>query len=99
LLSLNEKDFDIEINFIAYNIPSSNNSSQMENLDYLKRIGFETDSPTISNSVDDIMKYIHSIDKEKLNFDIDGVVIKVNSLELQTILGYNARAPRYFNHL
>ena len=33
--------------------------------------------------------------RKKLNFDIDGIVIKVNSLKQQQLLGYTAKSPRF----
>jgi len=45
----------------------------------------------------DAIKYYAKIDKARqgLPFDIDGVVIKVNSIELQEELGFIARSPRW----
>ncbi|MDC9612424.1 NAD-dependent DNA ligase LigA [Xenorhabdus khoisanae] len=44
-----------------------------------------------------VMDFYHGIEKQRptLGFDIDGVVVKVDSLELQETLGFVARAPRW----
>ncbi|KMJ46873.1 NAD-dependent DNA ligase LigA [Xenorhabdus khoisanae] len=44
-----------------------------------------------------VMDFYHAIEKQRptLGFDIDGVVVKVDSLELQETLGFVARAPRW----
>ncbi|MTD37711.1 NAD-dependent DNA ligase LigA [Erwinia sp. CPCC 100877] len=44
-----------------------------------------------------VLDYYHQVeqDRETLGFDIDGVVIKVDSLPIQEALGYVARAPRW----
>ncbi|WP_434524279.1 NAD-dependent DNA ligase LigA [Photorhabdus asymbiotica] len=47
-----------------------------------------------SNQVIDFYRNIEN-QRSTLGFDIDGVVIKVNSLELQETLGFVARAPRW----
>ena len=47
-----------------------------------------------SNDVIKFYKYIYN-ERFYLDFDIDGIVIKVNSLELQKLLGSTSRAPRW----
>lgn len=51
----------------------------------------------ICNSIDQVIEYYHWIHalRHDLPFDIDGVVIKVNSLRLQEELGFVARSPRW----
>jgi len=50
-----------------------------------------------SSDIEDIVKYYHDIEKKRpsLEFDIDGIVVKVNSLEKQEDLGLVARSPRW----
>jgi len=49
------------------------------------------------STVDDIFDYINSWDtaRRDLPYDIDGVVIKVNSFARQEQLGYTAKSPRW----
>jgi len=49
------------------------------------------------SSIDEIMNFIHFWEQKKheLPFEIDGVVIKVNSYEQQQRLGFTAKAPRW----
>ena len=49
------------------------------------------------NTIDGIMNFIHFWDKErnKLPFEIDGVVIKVNNYAQQKSLGFTAKSPRW----
>jgi DNA ligase (NAD+) len=51
----------------------------------------------ISNDVDKVVEYYETFEKtrHKLPYDIDGIVVKVNSLELQADLGLVARSPRW----
>ena len=55
--------------------------------DYLKKV----------KGIDSLMEFISFWDKErkKLPFDIDGVVIKVNSYKFQQLLGFTAKTPRW----
>ena len=48
-------------------------------------------------NIDEIFEFIHNVDavRDDLPFDIDGVVIKVNSLHQQDILGFTAKSPRW----
>ena len=51
----------------------------------------------IVTGVDAVLNYFHNIENQRmsLGFDIDGVVIKINQIELQQQLGFVARAPRW----
>lgn len=48
-------------------------------------------------NIDEIFDFINSWEtaRDELPFDIDGIVIKVNSYEQQKILGYTAKSPRW----
>ncbi|MGB1361525.1 MAG: NAD-dependent DNA ligase LigA [Alphaproteobacteria bacterium] len=64
----------------------------------LKSWGFTTTPLTNkNNTVDEIINHYEKINTERsgLDFDIDGVVHKVNELSLQDRLGFVARAPRW----
>ena len=73
-------------------------SSQNEYLSLLKEWGFKTNSfnKTISK-VKNLMSNYHELEKkrDKINFDIDGIVYKVNDFGLQKRLGNVANAPRW----
>jgi len=77
------------------NLPFKTHS---ESLDALKSWGFRVSEKTkICGSMDDAWDFILSIGKqrEKLPYDIDGVVIKVNSIAQQQSLGFTAKSPRW----
>lgn len=73
-------------------------SSQEAVLESFDKLGF-TVNPRhiISSSMDAIWHFIEDVAKERaeLAYDIDGVVIKVNSLALQEALGFTVKAPRW----
>lgn len=79
-------------------------SSQQEIEDYFFEIGlpvvqdFETTAlRKICKGPDEVIEYYHSVEKirHQLPFDIDGIVVKVNSLRVQEDLGFVARNPRW----
>ena len=51
----------------------------------------------LCDSPEAVLAFYHKVEEDRptLGFDIDGVVIKVNSLALQEQLGFVARAPRW----
>lgn len=51
----------------------------------------------LCKSLNDVKNFIEKWDKERyqLGFDIDGIVVKVNDLKQQQILGYTAKSPRW----
>lgn len=52
---------------------------------------------TTCNSIDEIIDFVNYWEKERsnLDFEIDGIVIKVNDYDLQEELGYTAKSPRW----
>ncbi|MEN6372573.1 MAG: NAD-dependent DNA ligase LigA [Armatimonadota bacterium] len=51
----------------------------------------------LCRSIDEVLQYIAEWGEKRdtLGYDIDGVVVKVNSVEQQETLGYVARSPRW----
>ncbi|MBT6026358.1 MAG: NAD-dependent DNA ligase LigA [Gammaproteobacteria bacterium] len=72
--------------------------SQMQVLESLQGWGFRV-NPLVEVVTDSkgCMDYIHNIleQRSRLGYEIDGVVVKVNSLEQQSILGAVTRKPRW----
>lgn len=56
-----------------------------------------SDRVKLYDTPEEVLAYYHKVEDERptLGFDIDGVVIKVDSLDLQEQLGFVARAPRW----
>lgn len=73
-------------------------SSQSENFTILKKLGFPVSENTrVCHSIDEIFEFIDQWNKKKhsLPYEIDGVVIKVDSIRQQINLGQIARSPRW----
>lgn len=65
---------------------------------YLKSLGFRVNEELeVCNTIDEVIDYINRITKkrESLDYEIDGIVIKVNELDLQDELGNTAKYPRW----
>jgi len=72
-------------------------TSQAELVAQLKKWGFlVSDDCCVCKGTKEVENFYEKIlaRREKLPFDIDGIVVKVNSLRLQEELGFVARAPR-----
>jgi DNA ligase (NAD+) len=69
-----------------------------ESMDQARKWGFHiSDHTRISANISEVMDFIHKMDTERFNlgFDIDGVVIKVNSFAQQQELGFTSKTPRW----
>jgi DNA ligase (NAD+) len=69
-----------------------------ESLQAAKNWGFHTNEHSkLCNSIDDVFSFINYWDKKRfdLSYDIDGIVIKVNSYAQQQELGFTAKSPRW----
>ncbi|EOC1052184.1 NAD-dependent DNA ligase LigA [Cronobacter sakazakii] len=72
--------------------------SHMERLQQFKAWGLPvSERIRLVKTPEEVLAFYHQVeaDRPTLGFDIDGVVIKVDSLELQEQLGFVARAPRW----
>jgi DNA ligase (NAD+) len=73
-------------------------AGQTATLDALTALGFRVNPHRGRvDSVDDMMKFIDDAEnkREKLGYEIDGVVLKVDAHPTQQRLGYTGRAPRW----
>ena len=103
--SLRQKDPEetrkIPLKFIAYTHGYEKGLIVKNQFDYLKQLnewGFKTNS--LNNLITGVKNLLINYDKiekkrTELNFDIDGIVYKVNDFNLQKRLGYIANAPRW----
>lgn len=92
-----ERDLRAIIYNLLYLDGADNPQSQSECLNYLKSQGFTVSEPFISSNIDDIVEYcrLKGEHRHELDYDIDGMVIKVNSIAYQEKLGYRAKNPRW----
>ncbi|MBD2815831.1 NAD-dependent DNA ligase LigA [Xenorhabdus sp. Flor] len=73
-------------------------ASHYERLMQFKQWGLPvSDKVKLCQGTQQVLDFYHEVEQQRpvLGFDIDGVVIKVDSLELQETLGFVARAPRW----
>ena len=67
-------------------------------LDYIEKIGFRTNKERrICKGVDEVLAYIneYTLKRPNLEYDIDGIVIKVNDITKYDLLGYTAKTPKW----
>ena len=74
-----------------------NITSQSGMLDYLRKMGFNipqgaTYYPTLSDIIQQLPTWESR--RKTLDFEIDGVVLKINDLRIQAELGYAGKDPR-----
>src|ERR1035438_5313347 len=83
--------------FLLCGAPPAMNS-HWASLDELVRLGFKVNSHRrLCHTVDEVLAYCAGWEarREQLPYEIDGVVVKVDSVEQQRQLGYTAKAPRW----
>ncbi len=91
----------IPLKFIAYTfgfISENNFKNQSDFLDELKSWGFLiSEYNKVIKSVEELLKFHQQFEKKRfdLKYDVDGLVYKVNNLQLQKRLGFTSNAPRW----
>ncbi len=73
-------------------------NSQFENLQILSKLGFKVNpNYRLNKNIDEVLDYCKYWEEKRneLPYEIDGVVIKVNSIRQQNILGNVAKSPRW----
>ena len=84
--------------FLYQEASPSTRDSQEKVLKHLEQLGFVVNPKRIlAESIDEIWDFIQEVgqEREKLPYDIDGVVIKVNDLAGQEELGFTVKAPKW----
>ena len=69
-----------------------------ENFDWLERNGFNVNpNRELCKNYDELVKFIEEMEpkRDELDYEIDGVVVKVNSTALQDEFGATTKAPRW----
>ena len=91
-----------KLNCWIYHLPNPEDygiKTHFEALEFMKDLGFKvnvTDNKIVNN-VDELLEYIDEKAKKRdsLPYDIDGIVIKLNNIAEQKIMGYTAKYPRW----
>ncbi|MCB0335167.1 MAG: NAD-dependent DNA ligase LigA, partial [Bdellovibrionales bacterium] len=82
----------------ALDVDTQKFASNFELMNQVEELGFRK-SPffKVAQSLDQLKQYYNEAEtmRAALEFEVDGIVIKVNSLALQDALGFRARSPRW----
>ena len=90
-----------KLDAFIYHLPNPedyNISSHYEALEFMKELGFKVNSNNkLVSDVNGIIDFItdKASIREDLPYDIDGVVIKVNDLNTQRMLGFTSKYPKW----
>ncbi|MEK7095473.1 MAG: NAD-dependent DNA ligase LigA [Patescibacteria group bacterium] len=72
--------------------------TQAREIEFLKELGFKTNPYfKVCKSIEEIARFYEEWVKKRhgLDYELDGIVIKVNSIKIQQALGYTAKSPRW----
>ena len=84
-----------------YHLPNPGDygiKTHWEALEFMKNLGFKVNpNNKIVNNVDELLKFIEDKTEKRddLPYDIDGIVIKLNNLNEQKIMGFTAKYPKW----
>lgn len=84
-----------------YHLPNPQDygiKTHYEALMFMKDLGFKVNpNNKIVNNIDELLEYIEEKQEKRddLPYDIDGIVIKLNNLAEQRIMGFTAKYPRW----
>ena len=89
-----------KLNVFLYSLISVDEEfeSQEENLKLLSKLGFTVNPHyKVCKSIDEVLKVCNKFEeiRDTLEYEIDGAVIKVNSMRQQKLLGSIAKSPRW----
>ncbi len=89
------------LDFFAYYLLTDGRAAfpkHSESLVALEALRFRASSDwKLCNGIDEVISYCEAWDtkREKLDYEIDGVVVKVNSIGIQNELGFTSKSPRW----
>ncbi len=85
---------------LVYTFLSDNETikTHFEGLEMARKLGFKVPSESIiAKNITEVFEFINLWDKKRHNlpYETDGVVIKINELDVQNELGYTSKSPRW----
>lgn len=89
-----------KLNIFLYSLISLEDEfdTQAENLKLMKELGFKVNSEfKVCNNIQEVLEVCRRFEqiRDTLDYEVDGAVIKVNSIRQQNILGNIAKSPRW----
>jgi len=90
------RNLDIFLYYIFIN--GQEMPTQWENLQQLRKLGFKTNPEArLCRSLEEVIDYWKewTEKRDSLEYDVDGVVVKVNSTRQRELLGTTAKSPRW----
>jgi len=88
------------LSFLPYSLIRYENleiSTHLEALNYMKKLGFKNNWYKKAEDIDEVIEICNEwVDKrDKIDHEIDGMVVKVNSFSLREKLGSTSKSPRW----
>ena len=90
-----------ELDLFAYTLVDPENynvKSQIEALNFIKSLGFDVNpNYKLCNNINEVIDYLHEWKdkRQTLDYETDGVVIKVNDFDMQEAIGYTIKTPKW----
>lgn len=90
-----------KLDCFIYHLPNPTDygiKTHFEALKFMKELGFKVNpNNRLVNSIEELLDFIKekTEQRESLSYDIDGIVIKLNDLQEQRIMGFTAKYPRW----
>ena len=84
--------------YTVVNPEKYNIKTQYDSLKFLESLGFSVNpNYRLCNSIDEVIDYIEYFkdERQKLDYDTDGVVIKVNEISLHEQIGSTVKSPKW----
>lgn len=93
-----KRPLDIYIYMLGYAEGKATPPTHWETMEYLKSLGFKINSNNAQfTTLEEVEEYYHTWEgrRESLPYEADGIVVKIDSLELQRRLGNIGHEPRW----
>jgi len=93
-----KRPLDIYIYMLGWAEGKATPPTHWETMEYLKSLGFKINpNNRLLNSIEQVAEFHHTWEekRESLNYEADGIVVKVNQIDLQERLGNVGREPRW----
>ena len=90
-----------KLNAFWYYVPDAQSlgfKKHSDALDYIQSLGFRTNPERrLVHGIEEVRKYVHEYHEKRptLDYDIDGLVIKVNDRTLYDTIGYTRKTPKW----